>query len=158
MDTRFVNFHVQREIAPVPGPATCRVNQPARFRLHGHAKAKRDRTSGRAHVVEATKEHYLAWRDKMGRQRTGPNGSESAPVRIFAEFGYAPKCAITQADRESRIRDAEPGREPERAARWRQARRTAAEVTRVRVSPAVPDYLCTIHEGATQLGGCGALS
>ena len=30
--------------------------------------------SGRARVVEATKEHYLAWRDTMGRQRAGPGG------------------------------------------------------------------------------------
>ncbi len=55
-----------------PVPAACRVIQPARSRLHGHAKAKRERPSGRSRVVEATKEHYLAWRDTMGRQRAGP--------------------------------------------------------------------------------------
>jgi len=32
------------------------------------------------------------------------------------------------------LRGAEPGRESERAAQWRQAGRTAAEVTRARVS------------------------
>jgi hypothetical protein len=46
------------------------------------------------------------------------------------------------------LRGAEPGRESERAAQWRQAGRTAAEVTRARVSLSVPDYPRTIHEGA----------
>ncbi len=67
----FINLHSWCEIAPYPVPATCRVIQSARSRLHGHAKAKRDRASGRSRVVEATKEHYLAWRDTMGRQRAG---------------------------------------------------------------------------------------
>ena len=46
------------------------------------------------------------------------------------------------------LRGAEPGQEPERAAQVAQARRTAAEVTRARVSPTVPDYPRIIHEGA----------
>jgi len=60
---------------------------------------------------------------------------------FFAVFGIVPICDIMpQAKRESRLRGAEPGREPEQAARWRQARRTAAEVTRARVSRSVLDY------------------
>ena len=51
------------------------------------------------------------------------------------------------------LRGAEPGQEPERVAQVAQARRTAAEVTRARVSPTVPDYPRTIHEGATQPAG-----
>jgi hypothetical protein len=91
-------------------------------------------------VVEATKEHYLAWRDKMGRQRAGQT-VQIGRLPIFAAFGIVPICDIMpQAKRESRLRGAEPGREPEQAARWRQARRTAAEVTRARVSRSVLDY------------------
>jgi hypothetical protein len=130
LDTCFVNLHNWCGIAPVPVPAMCRVIQSARSRLHGHAKAKRDRTSGRSRVVEATKEHYLAWRDKMGRQRAGPGGSNSVTARIFAAFGITPICVIMPQAK----------REPEQAARWRQARRTAAEVTRARVSRSVPIY------------------
>ena len=60
---------------------------------------------------------------------------------FFAVFGIVLICDIMpQAKRESRLRGAEPGREPERFAQWRQARRTAAEVTRARVSRSVPDY------------------
>src|SRR5580698_6450456 len=54
----FIYLYSWCEIAPVPIPAMCRVIQSARSRLHGHAKAKRDRASGRGRVVEATQEHY----------------------------------------------------------------------------------------------------
>ena len=84
----FINLHSWCEIAPYPVPATCRVIQSARSRLHGHAKAKRDRASGRARVVEATKEHYLAWRDTMGRQRAGPGGSILLANFVFASVRH----------------------------------------------------------------------
>ena len=136
----FINLHSWCEIAPVPIPAMCRVIQSVRSRLHGHAKAKRDRTSGWSRVVEATKEHYLAWRDKMGRQRAG----QAVQIRPLAGFSagsfFAPNCAIY-----SRL-SGSPGCEARSRAGSRspppsggERRRTMAKVTRARVSRSVPD-------------------